>query len=108
MLEVLEVKLLGLDKGEDPAGCAHHNVRAVGLDDRLVLADRQPAEEHANLPDTHISKRLLRSDFINELRSIRIRIQVFDDTNERKNVFARKNLIRDFQTQVKTIRPSAK
>ncbi len=49
MLEVLEVELLGLDEGEDPAGCAHHYVRAVRLDHRLVLADRQTAEEHANL-----------------------------------------------------------
>ena len=65
MLQVLEGKFLGPvnslsytrtqtrdelpDESEDPAGCAHHDVRAVGLDHLLVLSDRQAAEEHSHL-----------------------------------------------------------
>ena len=49
VLEVLEVELLAADEGEDPAGRAHHDVRAVRLEHLLVLRDRQTAEEHADL-----------------------------------------------------------
>ena len=49
VLEVLEVELLAADEGEDPAGRAHHDVRAVRLEHLLVLRDRQTAEEHTHL-----------------------------------------------------------
>ncbi len=51
VLQVLEVQLLAADKGEDPARGADHDVRAVGLEHLLVLADGESAEEDGNLKE---------------------------------------------------------
>ena len=49
VLQVLEVELLAPHEGQDPAGSADDDVRAVGLEHLLVFGDRQAAEKHSGL-----------------------------------------------------------
>ncbi len=49
VLQMLEVKLLGLDERQDSAGRADHNVGAVGLEHGFVLGDCHAAKENTDL-----------------------------------------------------------
>ena len=49
VLEILDGQLLGAGEGEDTAGGAHHDVRAVVLQHLLILGDGEAAEKYPNL-----------------------------------------------------------
>lgn len=49
MLDVLEVEGLVPAERQDPPGCAHHDVWAVGLHHLLILLDADPSKEHRRL-----------------------------------------------------------
>ena len=51
VLQVLEVELLAPHQRQDPAGGAHHDVRAVGLEHLLVFRDCQATEKQSDLKE---------------------------------------------------------
>jgi hypothetical protein len=49
VLDVLQVQLLALDKGQQTAGGADDDVGAVRFQDLLVLRDGKTTKKHADL-----------------------------------------------------------
>ncbi len=66
MLEVLQVQLLGADKGEDATRGPDDDMRAVGLEHLLVLADGQATKEHGNLIGGKKDVESANSDFFSQ------------------------------------------
>ena len=54
VLDVFQIQLLALDESQESTGSSDDDVRAVGLQDLLVLGDGETAEENADLKDGNI------------------------------------------------------